>query len=107
MTLERQHQDEHDVCCHPVRQQRAAFVEQWRPLATRPTAHRIVLSHAWHASQLVRPGMAASPPSPLLQVVMVDFMNALGFYLVVIFLPLYMQVWGRGYCAYQQTFGAE
>lgn len=29
--------------------------------------------------------------SGILEVVMVDFMNALGFYLVVIFLPLYMQ----------------
>ncbi len=28
----------------------------------------------------------------ILEVVMLDFMNALGFYLVVIFLPLYMQV---------------
>ncbi len=36
---------------------------------------------------------------------MVDFMNALGFYLVVIFLPLYMQVWGRGHSAYRKFAG--
>lgn len=32
----------------------------------------------------------------ILMVVLIDFMNALGFYLVVIFLPLYMQVRVKG-----------